>query len=250
LNEDQIWGLKGDFFLLDTMAALSSMEIMKPLLHRYLLTAALGLAFTAFAHAQLFDFESLPATFDSGTMPDRPGVFSGMAIASGGLTIMISREHTDRFDTVNNTTGNQTDKPASWGGISLDPFFSPGTNGFIANFSVALSAFSLEWGDYSFPDIDTLTLMAWAGPDGTGALLDMITVTQTDLFPQFHTAGVSAFGIQSVTWEGTSDLPGFENSVFYDNFQATVVPEASTFSTLLGASLVTMVVIRWRRRWV
>lgn len=232
--------------------ALSSIKIMKPLLRRYLFVAALGLVLPALAHAQLFNFESLPATFDSETMPDHPGVFSGMAMASGGLTIMISRENTDRFDTVNNATntnGSQAGKPASWGEISLDPFFSPGANGFIANFSIALSAFSFEWGDYSFPDIDTLTLNAWSGLNGTGTLLDTITVPQTDLFPNFETAGVSAFGIQSVTWNGTSDLPGADNSVFYDNFQATLVPEPSTFSTMLGAGLLTIAVIRWRRRW-
>jgi len=193
-----------------------------------------------------FDFESTPATFISPPDSSRPGALTSLSLSNSGLTISISRTSSTHFDIVDNN-GNQAGKSASFGNRSLDPFFSPGPNtGFIVNFSSALSAFQLSFGDYG-QDAETLTLNAYSGLNGTGTLLGTTTVGYDSAFPTFDTASLTVAGIKSVTWNGTSSAEGFDNSLFYDNLTATVtnrVPDTGTTALLLGLGMVGLVGVR------
>ena len=213
------------------------------------------LAFWGAAHpaqAQTFDFESSTATFISPPQNSRPGALTSLAITNGGLTFTLFRQNNERFDIVENT-GNQAGKPNSYGVNSVDPFFAPGTNGFIANFSSPLQSISLDFGDYG-DDADTLTLNAFSGPNGTGTLL----ATANGSLPANNnfafttsTIGVAANGIQSITLNGTSSFGTiFTNSVFFDNFRASLVPEPGSVAMLagLGVTGVLFAIRRLRRR--
>ncbi|HEY0369677.1 MAG TPA: hypothetical protein VGC85_08785 [Chthoniobacterales bacterium] len=183
--------------------------------------------------AQTFDFESTAATYNGSGA--RPGAFTSLALTNAGLTMTITRQNAGQFDVVDNSGGSQTGKPASWGNRSLDPFFpynnagtppAGSTNGFIANFSQAISAFAMQFGDYSLPDADVLTLTAWSGLNGSGSMIAQVVVSQTTGFPLFDTAAVSGLSFLSVTWSSTTTDP-FPNSLFYDNFTARVAPTAA-----------------------
>ncbi|MDG3006940.1 PEP-CTERM sorting domain-containing protein [Paludisphaera mucosa] len=186
------------------------------------------------ADTVLFDFESTPATYISPPQGSRPGALTSLVLSESGLTLSLSRENGAAFDIVQNSDA-QSGKPASFGERSVDPFFAPGTSGFIGNLSSAVSGVSLDFGDYG-ADADTLTLSAYSGLDGTGTLLATTTVDLgTSGFPTFATASVAGAQILSFTIMGTSSALGFENSVFLDNFTFTTtaaVPEPSSLALI------------------
>jgi hypothetical protein len=216
-----------------------------------LAVTALLSAGTPAAADVVFDFESSTATYvtppQGGT---RPGALSSLTLTNSGLSLTLTRQNGDKFDIVSNT-GNQSGKPASFGTNSLDPFFSPDTNGFIGNLSGPVNGVKLDFGDYG-QDSDTLTLRAFSGANGTGTLLGTVTVNYGfAAFPTFSTASVAAVGIQSFTINGTSDAAGFQNSVFYDNFSfitPAAVPEPSTLSLCAVMGLAAVLASRHRRR--
>src|ERR1035438_7277443 len=123
-------------------------------------------AFSAQAASVLFDFEGFTPTFTSPADSTRTGALTSLVMNGGGLTVTISRPGGVAFDLVSNT-GDQSGKPSSWGNVSLDPFFDPSNSGWIVDFSVPVSSFSIQYGDYG-QDSDTLTATAFAGVGGTG----------------------------------------------------------------------------------
>lgn len=197
------------------------------------LTIAGMLIASGSAHAQtVFDFEDEPFTFNP--PEDRPGALSSLVMTKGGITITITRQSGVAFDLVQNIPPQA--KPASWGNISLDPFFNIANgNIFRATFSVPVSFVSIDAGDYG-ADTDNFLLEAFSGPNSTGTLLDSDTFV---LEPDgtnftFDTGSVSAEGIRSIQFVGGStDAP---HSMFYDNITVLTgplsAPEPGTLALL------------------
>lgn len=215
-----------------------------------LIAGAVALLLTptmASAATILFDFESTPATFISPPAGLRPGALSALSLTEGGLTLSLYRENQGRFDIVENA-GNQAGKPASFGDRSLDPFFQETVaTAFIGNFSEGIFGVSIDFGDYG-GDADSFTLEAYSGLDGTGGLLDSISVNYGgNTFPTFMTASLGGpFPARSIRFIGGS-AGSFPNSLFYDNITAvTQAPEPATL-WLLGTAA-GLVAARRRRR--
>lgn len=193
--------------------------------------------------AVTFDLEDQVAT--SGF--SNPGAYTSLVLNNSGLTMTITRESGARFDVVDATVANW---PPSFQTRALDPFFDTSASAFVANFSQTLSGFSLEFGDFD-GDGDLLTLNAFSGLNGTGALLGTVSIFWNDDFGAGDPAAVAALtglsGIQSVTFIGGSS--GFPNSLYYDNFIATLdaqgMPEGGNGLMLLGLGLGAVLGIRY-----
>jgi PEP-CTERM motif len=193
----------------------------------------------------IFGFEDQTAT----STGNDPGALTSLTSTVGGLTLTLTRQGGGRFDILDDNSF-PGDFPAVWQNNSLDPFFDTSATAFVANFSSAISSFSMEYGDFD-ADSDTATIMAYSGPNGTGTLLASASDFYGDdsLPDQFDTFGVSAAGIQSVVFIGGS--PDFPNSVYYDNLDvtvgATVAPEPASL-TLLGIGIAGLGLRSWRKR--
>ena len=168
----------------------------------------------------------------------------------------LSRQGGSRFDIVDATSATF---PSSFATRALDPFFDTSASAFVANFSASLSGFSLEFGDFD-GDRDRLTLSAYSGLNGTGTLLGTVTVNWNGDFGAGDPAAIASLsglsGIQSVVFIGGSSR-FFPNSVYYDNFTATLefngVPEGGSSLLFLGCGLAGIVFtgrIIFRRRLV
>ena len=118
----------------------------------------------------------------------------------------------------------------------LSPFASD--NQFVINFSMAISSFTIEFGDDG-QDADTGTLRAYTDVDLGGILVGSDTATlpntQPDSVFTANTMTVSGTGIRSVVFDATGlNLSGATGqTVWRDDFQITYsVPEPTTFGLL------------------
>lgn len=202
--------------------------------------AVLLVAGIAPAHAQLFNFESETPTYVAPPAEDRPGALTSLSITNGGVTMTVTRQNGTAFDIVSNT-GAQSNKPEGWGNNSLDPFFATGNDGWILNFSKPLTSFSIEYGDYSIPDIDSIQLQAFTALGGSGILTGTGSDAQSVFFPLAQTVSVSSdTPFQSILITSTSST-GAHNSTYLDNVNVVVAssaaaPEPGTFA-LLGVGM-------------
>lgn len=185
-------------------------------------------ALSSFSFGQLFDFESVATT------PAFAGGYTTLSMVSGGQTLVITREGGSAFDVIENT-GGQAGKPASWGRNSLAPFFDVPGGSFVLDFSMGITFFTVETGDYG-GDSDDILLEAWTGAGGTGTLLGTAggsygaSSFTTVLTPGGFIPGTA----MSIIMRGGS--AGFKESMFYDNITVESVPEPATFAVLgIGA---------------
>ncbi|HZL38378.1 MAG TPA: hypothetical protein VFC78_23900, partial [Tepidisphaeraceae bacterium] len=159
-----------------------------------------------------YDFENQPATSNGG--------LTSLSLTNNGLTVTIDRVG-QSFDTANISSLGST---SVFGQRTLAPT-PPGTNFFNVNFSQPVSNFSVQMGDFGTNVSDSLSLTAFAGPNGTGANLGTSSATlplTSASTMSFTTLQISKPGIESVQYTGGTS--GDPNSVFSDNYSATTNP--------------------------
>jgi hypothetical protein len=193
---------------------------------------------------------AFPADANAVTLFNFEGTASGASISQSvdGITATVTKADASNID-VTGALG-----PASWGNNSLLAFDSGAD--LIINFSVAVTNVSIEWGDFN-QDTDENTMQAYAGANGTGALLGSQTVfipgTLNIADGDVGTAdlAVDAAGILSVRLSSplSANNP-FPMSIFWDNLrvntQTTPTPEPATV-LLLGAGLLGLAVTASRK---
>lgn len=197
----------------------------------------------------LFDLEEQPQT------PFHSGFFTSLSMTKMGFTMTITRpsDHpeTSAFDIVDFSA--LEGRPATWGTRTLEPsnFEVIGgwdnTNFFLVDFSAPITSFSAEFGDAKDTDDDSpVTMEAWSRPGGSGATID--TASQDypigEGIPRVGgppaipgSISVSGEGIQSIIFRSGGGAP---NTLYWDNFRVTPVPDSSTTVILLGMSLLTL----------
>jgi MYXO-CTERM domain-containing protein len=174
------------------------------------------LAVAATSQAQLFDFEDAPYT----TGFTFPGDQTSLSMTNGGLTVTITRSGGTAFDVVDLESPGLV--PAGWGNRHLSPFNNPNGGYFIANFSQAVSAASIQFGDFG-SDNDVAFLRAFSGLNGSGLLIG----SDSEIYPftsgihlgHVGSLSVSGAGIWSIEFGGGS--AGFPESLYWDNLRVT-----------------------------
>ena len=145
------------------------------------------------------------------------GTYGSISQTVGSLTIAVTPNGQSTLDVVGPLG------PASWGNRSLIAYGSGGT-GLVVDFSSAVNSAGIQFGDYDADD-DPVTFNAYAGLDGTGALLG----TTSLLYPisknisngdaDVGSLSVAASGIMSFVVTSGGAYPG---SVYWDNVTADV----------------------------
>jgi hypothetical protein len=197
-----------------------------------LFIAAFALGVSGSASATLWDLETI-------------ALGAGLTSVSqtvDGITMTITRPGTT-FE-IRDIDG----VPASYGDRTLYPFNDTSAIPFIINFSTAITGISIDYGDFTPSDLDTLSITAYAGLDATGAVVGSGTSAgccDTGSGFQAHTFALAASGIRSIVVLAGSDP--FPMSLFLDNFQTAAVPEPGTL-LLLGIGLAGAALARRRMR--
>jgi hypothetical protein len=169
------------------------------------------LAVASMAHAQLFNFEN-----EVGSVNSEPGAYTNLVMTEGGVTVNLSRVGGSTFDVLH---WQFAGFPASWGSKHLSPFSNTQGGAFVATFSQAVSGVSIEFGDF-LGDNDEAFLMAYAGANGTGALLgsDFQSYPITMTLPNdVKTLSVGGPGITSIVFGGGGAT--HPQSLYWDNLR-------------------------------
>jgi hypothetical protein len=205
-----------------------------------------------------FDFENQTPTYYPDTIPSPHGKLMSLQLTAGGLGLTVTRQNNLPFDLVYDPELSSTKMPASWGNVSVDPFYDTTVGGLIFTFSQPVSNFSIEYGDFN-GDSDTATLSAFSGPNATGTLLaSPVTDNYGDQsLPVFDTLSTSGSGIDSILITGTSTTPSrsigthSEISLYFDNVVVDVAstpePSSLVLSTTVGV-LIGLGILYKRRR--
>lgn len=188
------------------------------------LAACLLLA--AGAQAATFDFES------SATGLQGPS----LVLTDSGLTVSITRIGGADVE-IRNISGF-SGSPAAFGKRSLSPFNSTSGGAFLLTFSSAISAISVDVGDFAPSDADEFTLTAGLGSDTSSQ-------SGSTGFPTYSTLSVS--GVSSFTAILSGGSAAFPQSVFWDNIKVTAVPEPGTYA-LMALGLAGVGVLTRRRK--
>ncbi len=166
----------------------------------------------------VFDLES-----ERATRTDEPtGSLKSLVLRHRGVELQIERSLKTGFDLVDNRAGGQR-KPASWGRISLDPFFAPdAVDTFVITFSEPVFSFSIEFGDFG-GDPDIVTLTALSGKGATGSVVDFVATVWLGNLRRDEPGSISIDGpMRSVIVTGGG--PDLANSLYWDNLRVTVPP--------------------------
>jgi len=179
--------------------------------------AMIFLAMTAFAKTA--SAGTTTAQFDlegyAGGFP-----FSALALTDDGLTITISQGgHPFTFSDISDLNGS-----AVYGKSSLQSFGPSDNFPFYVDFSSPINSFTVQMGNLGLGIVDTLDVMAFAGPHATGTRLGSNSTTMSlpsDASSIFiKTLAISGSGIRSVQFMGGSSAD--PNSLYYDNLSATL----------------------------
>jgi len=188
----------------------------------------------------VWDFEDQTAT------GFKAGALTALQLVHPSLEAVVTRPgDPSRFDVYDvNEIGNPS-FPAGWGIRSLNPWFSNSGTAFVATFSRPIRSFALQMGDFG-GDPDDLSLEAFAGPDATGASLTAVAWQLPQGGSSFTSAELRvsdpAASIRSVRFMGGSaayatpfGVFSVPNSVYYDNFTATVPEPGGAVLTAVAA---------------
>ena len=182
------------------------------------------------SHAQtvVFNFESTPA-----------GLTTPLVVSQAGLTLTVHRAASLPVEVVDHGPGVLF---SSWGRRAVGPpAFATTADPFVLNLSAPAQALSLQAGDFGI-DSDTMTLRAWSGPDGTGALLDTQSfVYGSGMSMPASVATLSVFalpgqGVGSVTFTSVDSFSG-DFSVLFDNVAVTPVPAPGALLVLSAGAM-------------
>jgi hypothetical protein len=195
---------------------------MKPTLKLSAIAASLALTAGA-ASAATYDFEAEAAG------PKGPVLVQ----LDSGVTMTITRIGGGPIE-----VAARTAYPPGWGGHALSPFLDVSAGAFMLTFSSAISAISVDVGDFAPSDEDVFTLTAGSG-SASGSQ------SGSTGFPFFTTLSVT--GISSFTAVLSGGSSSFPESVFWDNITVTAVPEPGTYA-MLAAGLAVVGTIARRRR--
>ena len=183
---------------------------------------AASLALAAFgAQAVTFDFESETAGVKG----------PSFSMVSGGLGVTITRIGGGDVSVTSSVF------PAGWGQNALSPFANTSAGAFLLTFSSAISAISVDVGDFQPSDADVFSLTAGSGSTSGSQ-------GGTTGFPVFSTLSLS--GVNSFTAVLSGGSASFPESVFWDNIQVTAVPEPGTMA-MLALGLAGLGVVARRR---
>jgi hypothetical protein len=188
--------------------------------HRRHLACVLAVALTATlpaaasAATATYNFEGVTATGNTGG-------YTSLSLSDSGLTAIFSRGGTVRFDIRDISSFAGT--PAAFGAATLSPFFDPQAAPFLLSFSQAVTGLTFQAGDF-FADSDVLNVVAYENADGTGAVVDSVSINYPSSFgfPGDILNPVLSGTFRSVVFIGGST--DFPNSMYFDNFVVTFTP--------------------------
>ena len=189
-----------------------------------------------------YNFEDQPVT---------AGNLTSLTLNNNGLSLTINRAG-QPFDV---TTLSAFGGTSAFGARTMAPT-PPGMNAFTFNFSQPVSGFSANLGDFASGVTDQLAMIAFSGPNGTGAKLGTSNANMAMSNAStmtFQSLAINGNEIKSV--QVTGGAASGENSVFYDNFNATftrsdgvAVPlPPAIFVAPLGAAVAWLAARRLRR---
>lgn len=159
--------------------------------------------------------------FEGTTATGNAGGYTSLTLTDNGLTATFSRGGTVRFDI--RDISSFSGAPAGFGAATLSPFFDTQAVPFLLSFSQDVTGLTFQSGDFG-ADSDVLNAIAYENADGTGAVVDSVSLNypSSSGFPGAILNPALTGTFRSVVFIGGST--GFPNSMYYDNFVVTFTP--------------------------